>query len=114
MVQIKINLQPAQANRRFLASEQILRYLIGNDEALETLILCKPADVELATSDFSLYEALGSVKPHDSFALNKLTKLLEAVDVVSYRYAKRSSKPILKEERVEELRRQALGKQGEK
>ena len=113
MVQIKINMQPEQANRRFLASEQILRYLIGNDEALETLILCKPADVELATSDFSLYEALGSVKPHDSFALNKLTKLLEAVDVVSYRYAKRSSKPVLREERVEELRRQALGKQGE-
>jgi len=116
MVKIEINArgrpvntqQPAARNIKFLSSEAILRYLLGNEEQVETLILCKPEDVELITTDHNVYEALGSTKQCDNISINKLTKLLEVVDIISYRQKTKTDKPILKDERVEELRRSSL------
>jgi hypothetical protein len=107
MVEIKVNVRQA-GNKKYLTSEQILRYLIGKDDQIETLIMCKPESIELAALDQSLYEALGSVKDYDEFAVGKLRKFLEVVDVIAYRNVHGKQKPILRDERVEELRKKAL------
>ena len=106
-MEIRINTQPRK-HRHLLKAEDILRYLIANDEKVDTHIMCKPNNIDLITTDYSLYEAMGSIKPYDEFKLNKLTKLLEVVDITTYRHANRKEKPILKDERVEELRKLAL------
>jgi hypothetical protein len=91
-----------------LKPEAILRFLITDNDQLDTLVLCKSSEVELITTDQSVYEALASVKENDSFKLNKLAKLFEVVDIES---AKRlgQKRNILTHERVEELRKLALG-----
>lgn len=114
MVEIKINASQSQntsqKQRYLVTAETILKYLISDDEKLDTLIMCKPETIELITTDFNLYEALGSVKPYDSARWNKLTKFLEVVDVVSHKETAKKEKVILKEERVEEIRKNALSK----
>jgi hypothetical protein len=93
---------PPQQAHQHLHAEEILRYLITEDEALNTLILCNPHQISLVTTDQDLYEALGSIRPYDAFQLNKLTKLLEIV------HTQHKHKPILTHERVEEIRKKAL------
>lgn len=106
-MEIRINMQ-SRSNRHILRAVDILSYLIGNNEKIETLVICKPNNLELITTDQDLYEALGCIKPYDEFKLNKLTKLLEVTDVISQKYANRKQKTILKDERVEELRKLVL------
>jgi len=106
------NNEAKQKQRIELDSATILRYLIGNDEEIDTLIMCKSSEIELVTTDFNVYEALASIKQYDEFKLNKLAKFFEAVEIKSYKELK-GEKPILKDERVEELRRNALKKKGE-
>ena len=109
MVEIRINTNPPpQGPRQLLTAEAILRYLITDDEKMDTCIMCKPVNLQLITTDHNLYEALGSIKEYDTFKLNKLTKLLEVADVVPYKQTNRMAKPILKDERVEEIRKRAL------
>ncbi len=91
-----------------IAPDVLLRYLIADDEEIDTIIMCKSSEIELATSDLALYEALCSIKPRDNFRLNKLVKLVEVVDIVSQKKQLQKEKPIVKEERVEELRNKAL------
>jgi len=86
-----------------LLPSAILKYLISNDEEIDTLIMCKSSEVKIKTSDKAIYEAMGSIKPYDDFKLNKLVKLFE---VVSIEHAK--DKPVLTDDRVEELRSAAL------
>ncbi|MDP7324432.1 MAG: hypothetical protein QF632_06740, partial [Candidatus Woesearchaeota archaeon] len=86
----------------------LLRYFIGDDDKLDTLIMCKSTEIQLVTSDQSLYEALGSIQDSDGFKIPKLVKLLEVIDVVSYVAGTREQRKILKEERVKELRTFAL------
>ena len=86
-----------------LLPSAILKYLISNDEEIDTLIMCKSSEVKIKTSDKAIYEAMGSIKAYDDFKLNKLVKLFE---VVSIEHAK--DKPILTDGRVEELRTAAL------
>jgi hypothetical protein len=97
--------QAASPPATFLTSEMILQYLLGTNEHVETLIMCKPDGIDLVTMDYNLYEALGSIRPDDNIQLNKMTKLLEAVHVVSFKEKNARDKPILKEQRVEELRK---------
>ena|SRR3989344_4483701 len=94
--------------RFMLESHIILRYLVKDDDKIDTMVMCKKPDVELMAADFSVYEALASLKPNDNVKLNKLAKFFEVVDVVSYKYANKKEKPIMKHERVEELRKLAL------
>jgi hypothetical protein len=93
----------------FLTAEAILKYLLATDDKIDTLITCKPDGVDITTSDYNVYEAMGSIVSEDNVQLNRLTKFLEVVDVVSHRQTQRQEKPILKEERVAALREHALG-----
>ncbi len=97
-----------QKQKYFIKAETILRYLITDDDATDTMITCKSNDVELITYDYDVYRALASVKEEDKFNFNKLKKLFGVVEVISYTLNKKEQKPILKEEDVEELRKLAL------
>jgi len=92
-----------------LKASAILKYFLGTDDKIDTLIKCKPDNVELNCFDQSLYEALGSLKDYDEFDFRKLVKFLESVDIVSYKQNVQE-RPILTDERVEELRQEALKK----
>jgi len=96
-----------------LDAETILSYFLGTDEGIDTLIKCKPADVELICMDQSLYEALGSIKDYDEFNFRKLVKFIESVDIISYKSTAHRARPVLSEARVEELRQKALARKNQ-
>ncbi|MBW3003115.1 hypothetical protein KY328_04025 [Candidatus Woesearchaeota archaeon] len=101
-----------QKQRMMLKAEAILRYFLGTSDKVETLVMCKPNNVDLVCYDQSLYEAIGSLNPEEKQdALRKLTKFLESVEVVSFREKTNNERIILKQERVDELR-SAGGKNG--
>ena len=87
----------------YLTSEAILKYFLGISDHIDTLIMCKGSEVNISTTDFNLYEALGSIEERDGFNLNKLIKFMEAVHIEP------AAKKILTHERVEELRNLVLG-----
>ncbi|MBU2560998.1 MAG: hypothetical protein KKD17_01780 [Nanoarchaeota archaeon] len=90
-------------NEYFLDAGKILRYLIGNDEKLDTLIICNPYRQRFVTTDQEVYHALGSVKEYDTFRLNRLSKLFEAVSVRTV-----ARKQLLTDDTVDKLRADAL------
>ena len=104
----------SQKKQVMLNAAAILKYLVGNDEKIETMIMCKDPHLSLATTDNEIYNALGSLKPYDSFKINRLTKFFENVDVRSFRQNTGSEKPVLTFERADELRKSALNKKQEK
>ena len=85
-----------------LSAGDILKYLLGTDDKIDTLIKCR-ADEIIITTDKEIYEALGSVKSYDDFSLPKLVKFFEAVIIKPD-----NRKNILTHEKVEELRKSAL------
>lgn len=94
-----------QKQRMMLKAEAILKYLVGSSDKIETLVMCKPNDIDLVAYDQSLYEALGSLKVEEKEdAIRKLTKLLESVEIVSFKEKTKTQRSILTEQRVEELR----------
>jgi hypothetical protein len=97
-------------NSTVLQADGILKYFLGTDDDIDTLIKCKPSSVELVCLDQSLYEALGSLKDYDEFDFRKLVKFLEAVEIISYKFNLKRGRPVLTETRVEELRTAALAK----
>src|SRR3989338_5405423 len=86
------------ANGIFLDASTILKYLISENDEIDTKIICKTKDANLITTDKEIYEALGSLKPYDNFRINKLTKFFESVAT------RPAEKKILTFERVEEIR----------
>jgi hypothetical protein len=88
----------------YLTSEAILKYFLGKSEQIDTLILCRGDEVNLTTTDFNLYEALGSVENREKFDINKLIKFLETVHIET------GAKRVLSHERVQELRKLAESK----
>jgi hypothetical protein len=99
-----------QKQKMHLSPENILKFFLGSDDEIDTLIKCKGSEIDFETYDCELYEALGCLKDYDNFKLNKLIKFLEVVDVLSYRRSHYKEKPILTHERVDELRKKALKK----
>jgi hypothetical protein len=95
--------QQGEGKEFLLLPSAVLKYLIGADDEIDTLIMCKSSELKIKTTDKAIYEALGSIKPYDEFKLNKLVKLFEVAEVSAAK-----EKPILTDERVEELRSQAL------
>ena len=93
-----------------IRASAVLKYFLGTSDRIDTLIKCKPDDIELLCYDQSLYEALGSLKDYDEFNFRKLVKFLESVDVISFKKNVKKPRPILTEDRVDELRSNALGK----
>ena len=98
-----------QKQKLFVKTDIILRYLITDDDATDTLITCKSSEIDLVTSDYDVYKALASIKQYDKFNLNKLKKFFEVVEILSYAQTMRKPKPIIKEEDVENIRKLALG-----
>ena len=94
-----------------LKASAIVKYFLGTDDEIDTLITCKPSNVELSCYDQSLYEALGSLTDYDDFNFRKLVKFLESVDIVSFKRQLRKPRPLLTDKRVEELRKDALKKE---
>ena len=90
----------------YLKAEHLYKYILGDDE-LETLIMCKPAHIDLVTTDQSLYEALGAVEDKESIRYNKLVKLLENVDTLSLKYSLKKVRAVLTDERVQDIRKKA-------
>ena len=107
-MKIEIRTNPNQKKQITLNSSVILSYLVGNDEKIDTMIICKNNDVELITTDKEVYEALGSIKKYDSFKLNKLTKFFENVEIESFKSITGKSKPVLTFQKLEELRKNAI------
>ncbi len=97
----------------FLTAEALLKYLLGTSESISTMIMCKTPDADLVTTDYELYQAFGSVKNYDDVTKARIVKLLESVDILSYRKEKSDEKKILTHERVEELRKKALKDSGD-
>ena len=87
----------------YLTSEAILKYFLNTSDQIDTLILCKGTEVNIATTDQNLYEALGSIQDFDDFKPQRLVKFFEVVAI------DHAPKKILTHERVEELRNIALG-----
>ncbi len=98
----------------FLSAEALLKYLLGASERISTMIMCKAEDAGLLTTDYELYQAFGSVKNYDSITKARIVKLLESVDIISYRKETGEEKKILTHEMVEELRKAALKPEDDK
>ncbi|MEA3430794.1 MAG: hypothetical protein U9R08_05965 [Nanoarchaeota archaeon] len=104
-----------QKQKMMLKAEGILKYFLGGSEKIETLIMCKPNNVNLVCYDQSLYEAVGSLNIEEKDdAIRKLTKFLENVEIVSFKEKTKKERKILKQERVDELRTQTGDNHGEK
>jgi len=97
--------KPARSsvNEYFIDAGHILRYLIGNDDRLDTLIICNPKQQRFVTTDQELYFALGSIQGYDSFKPTKLAKFFEVVGVRSV-----AKKQVLTDAVVEKIRAEAL------
>jgi hypothetical protein len=93
----------SSVNEYFVDAGYILRYLIGNDDKLDTLIICNPNRQRFVTTDEALYHALGSIKAYDSFKPTKLAKFFEVVGVRSV-----AKKQVLTDAMVEKIRAEAL------
>jgi len=98
-----------QKQKLFIKAETILKYLITNDDATDTLITCKSSEIDMITSDYDIYLALAAIKQYDNFNMNKLRKFFEVVEIMSYAQTMKKPKPILKDEDVENIRKLALG-----
>ncbi len=97
-----------ETKQMFLNASDILRFLISEDENLNSLIIYNPSAGQLLTSDLEVYKALGSIKEYDTFKMIKLVKLFEVVNIVSHKEKTGREKGILKHEEVEEIRKNAI------
>lgn len=119
MVRIDINVTPvggqgiagqAQPMQKiYLNAPTILKFLIGEDQQLNDLIILNKQP--MMTTDRELYEAVGSLAKYDAFVPTKLSKLFEVVDVYPHRDLTHSEKPLLTFEKVEAIRKEALKQQ---
>lgn len=98
-----------QKQKFFVKPEIILKYLVTDDNETDTLITCKSSEIELITTDFDVQLALTSIKQEDNFNFNKLKKLFESVEIVSYVQSLKKLKPVIKDDDVEKIRKLALG-----
>ena len=94
--------------RAYIEQATILRYLIAEDEKIDTAIMCNPQNFDLFTTDQALYEALCCIQKDDKFNLMKLKKLVENTEIVSSRVSGKF-REILKHEKSEAMRKIALG-----
>ena len=94
-------------NRYFLKASDILKYLLGNDDKMDTLIMCKTSDSIIQTTDNELYRAFGSLRKCDEVERARITKFFESVQITS------SPKRLLTHEEVEELRKESIKIRGD-
>jgi hypothetical protein len=87
----------------YLKAEAILKYLKGEDK-LHTLITTQNTEVDLITTDQSLYEALGSVENRNEIDINLLVKLLEVTTIMPFKEMMKEERSLLTPKRAQELR----------
>jgi hypothetical protein len=92
--------------RLYVSPETLMKYLLGVDDKIDTMITCKDPGCDLITSDQALYEALGSMDK-DKVNYFRLVKLLESVRVVSFEEKLGQKRSILTDERVAQIRSNA-------
>ncbi len=88
----------------YLKAEAIHRFLTTENEQLDNLIICKPENLELVSSDQSLYEGLASVEDKKDINLNKLVKLLEVTAIRHFPEVTKLNRSIISHKRAEEIR----------
>ena len=114
MVKIDINIGSVASQgisskpKIHLNAATILRYLIGDDEKVNDLIVLGAGGKDLMTTDKEMHEALGSITKYDAFKPTKLAKLFEMADIYPYRDLTHQPKPVLTFEKMEEIRKEAL------
>ncbi len=72
--------------RGYLAPDIILRLLVNRDGRNDSVIMLERAEkkeVELLTSVFSLFEAVGSIEESDDLDLSMLKRILKTVHISS-------------------------------
>ncbi|MFO7711200.1 MAG: hypothetical protein R6V53_05540 [Candidatus Woesearchaeota archaeon] len=94
-----------QKQTMYLTAEAIYKYILGIDEDIETLIMCKSGTINLLTTDQSLYEAIGSIEDRSSIDYNKIVKLLEVTEIRPFRVTMKKDRTILTEDRVNEIKK---------
>ncbi len=103
--------QDNRQQRSLLNAETILKYFITDKSEIEPNILAGTGiGIKLTTTDYALYEALGSVVETDAFNWRKVVKFLEAVQIISFENVTGGKKPILTQKRVDEIRNIVLKK----
>ena len=90
-----------QKQKYLLTSETILKYLFEKDAIVENLIFSKPENVTLFIYDQNLYEALACIEDRTKINYNRLIKLLEVVNIMSY--ADTKERTILTPEKAKEI-----------
>lgn len=98
--------EQARQKRAYLKAEAILKFLTESNDNLDTMIMCGN-DIQLTTTDQSIYEAVASVEDKSRINLNKLAKLLEVVEINSYSSVFGRERSILKDKRAAEIREKA-------
>lgn len=93
-----------QKQRLYLNAETIYKFITSDDEKLDNLIICKPNDIELLTTDQSVYEALASIENKSKVNLNKLVKLIESAAIKHFPDVTGKTRTIISHERAEEIR----------
>lgn len=93
-----------QKQKMYLTAEAIYKYLLGTDEKIDTLVMCKSSEYELISTDQSLYEAIGAIEDKTKINFNKLVKLLEVTSLMSFDKTMNKPRTILTDERAEEIR----------
>ncbi|MBN2567427.1 hypothetical protein JXB02_05070 [Candidatus Woesearchaeota archaeon] len=93
-----------QKQKLYLTAEALHTFLTDGSDSLDTLIMCRSAEVELTTSDQSLYEAVGSIEDKGAINLSKLAKLLEVTKTRSYEEMFKRQRMVLTPERAEAIR----------
>ena len=105
MENIPVEHRRSALNELYLDAGKVLQYLLGVDDALDTLITCNPQRLRLTTTDQEVYHALGSIRDTDNFRLNRLTKFFESVSIRTV-----ARKQVLTDALVAKIRLEALKK----
>lgn len=89
----------------YLTAETLFNFLSAKDDELDTLILCRSSEVNLMTTDQSLYEALGSFEDRTQIDYNRLVKLLEVTAIAPFTEMMKTTRKVLTDKRVQEIRK---------
>ena len=109
---MKIEIKNNQKQKMFIKAEAIMKYLTAKSDELDTLIMCKSAEVELMTNDNELYKGIGAITEKNKIDFNRLVKFLEVVDIRSYKKFHSKDKPILTDKDVQDIQDKVGGKNG--
>jgi hypothetical protein len=98
-----------ELKKKYLPAHAILRFLMTDDEELNNIIIYEPSKYDLISTDQEIYEALSSIKDYNNMNMAKLKKFFEIVEINSHKKLMGEERTIIIEEKVESIRKKALG-----